>query len=87
MLQGIDLALGYAAVEMGDYEAAFTHYQRMLDIRPDLASYARGAHLLFLTGDPLDPRTWVDRVMIDGAFVYERAKDKFLQELIEGTKQ
>ena len=45
------------------------------------------ANLLFLTGNPLDPRTWVDRVMIDGAFVYERAQDKYLQELIEGTKQ
>jgi tetratricopeptide (TPR) repeat protein len=43
--------LGDAAVEMGDYDAAFRHYQRMLDLRPDLASYSRGAHLLFLTGD------------------------------------
>ena len=37
--------LGDAAVEMGDYEAAFKHYQKMLDIRPDLSSYSRGAHL------------------------------------------
>ncbi len=43
--------LGDAAVEMGDYDAAFGHYQRMLDIRPDLSSYSRGAHLLFVTGD------------------------------------
>ena len=56
--------------------------QKLGQIRPGFR-----ANLLFLTGDPLDPRTWVDRVMIDGAFVYERAKDKFLQELIEGTKQ
>ena len=43
--------LGDAAVEMGDYDAAFGHYQKMLDIRPDLSSYSRGAHLLFVTGD------------------------------------
>jgi tetratricopeptide (TPR) repeat protein len=43
--------LGDAAVEMGDYEAAFEHYQKMIDLRPDLSSYSRGAHLLHLTGD------------------------------------
>jgi tetratricopeptide (TPR) repeat protein len=43
--------LGDAAVEMGDYDAAFKHYQKMLDLRPDLASYSRGAHLLYLTGN------------------------------------
>jgi imidazolonepropionase-like amidohydrolase len=56
--------------------------QRAGQIRPGCR-----ADLLFLNGDPLDPRTWVDRVMIDGKFVYERAKDKFLQELLEGKKQ
>lgn len=43
--------LGDAAVEMGDYEEAFAHYQQMLDLRPDLASYSRSAHLLFITGN------------------------------------
>lgn len=43
--------LGDAAVERGDYEAAFEHCQAALDQRPDLASYARSAHLLWLTGD------------------------------------
>jgi tetratricopeptide (TPR) repeat protein len=43
--------LGDADVEMGDYDAAFKQYQTMLDIRPDIASYGRGAHLLYLTGD------------------------------------
>jgi tetratricopeptide (TPR) repeat protein len=43
--------LGDAAVEMGDYEKAFDHYQKMLDLRPDISSYSRGAHVLFLTGD------------------------------------
>ncbi len=42
---------GDADVELGHYDDAFAHYQSMLDIRPDLSSYSRGAHLLFLTGD------------------------------------
>jgi tetratricopeptide (TPR) repeat protein len=43
--------LGDAAVELGDYDAAYEHYQAALDGRPDLSSYARSAHLLWLTGD------------------------------------
>ena len=44
--------LGDAALEMGEHDAAFEHYQRMLDLRPDLASYSRAAHLLWITGNP-----------------------------------
>ncbi len=43
--------IGDAQVEIGDYDAAFTAYQKMLDLRPDIASYSRGAHLLWLTND------------------------------------
>lgn len=43
--------IGDADQEIGDYAAAYTHYQKMLDLRPDLASYSRGGHLLWLTGD------------------------------------
>ena len=43
--------IGDAYVETGDYEAAFQSYQTMLDIRPDVSSYSRGAHLLYITGD------------------------------------
>jgi tetratricopeptide (TPR) repeat protein len=42
--------LGDAATEMGDYDTAFEHYQKMLDLKPDIASYSRAAHLLFITG-------------------------------------
>src|SRR5579862_5234980 len=42
--------LGDAATEMGDYESAFEHYQKMLDLKPGIASYSRAAHLLFITG-------------------------------------
>jgi tetratricopeptide (TPR) repeat protein len=43
--------LGDAAVELGKYDEAFDHYQRQLDLRPDLSSYSRSAHLLWLTGN------------------------------------
>jgi tetratricopeptide (TPR) repeat protein len=43
--------LGDAAVEMGDYDLAFQHYQKMLDLRPDISSYSRAAQLLWVTGN------------------------------------
>lgn len=43
--------LGDADQELGDYPAAYAHYQKMLNLRPDLASYSRGGHLLWVTGD------------------------------------
>lgn len=43
--------IGDAQVEQGDYTGAFQSYQKMLDIRPSLASYSRGANLLYLSGD------------------------------------
>ena len=43
--------LGDADVELGEYDAAYTHYQKMMDLKPDLSSWSRGAHLLWLTGD------------------------------------
>ena len=43
--------MGDGAVEMGDYDEAFDHYQEALDIQADLSTYSRGAHLLWLTGD------------------------------------
>ena len=42
--------LGDAATEMGDYDSAFEYYQKMLDLKPGIASYSRAAHLLFITG-------------------------------------
>jgi tetratricopeptide (TPR) repeat protein len=41
---------GDAALEQGDYELALDHYRRMTELRPDLASWSRGAHLLWMTG-------------------------------------
>ena len=43
--------LGDADAALGRYDDAYAHYQKMLDIRPDIASYSRGAHLLYLDGN------------------------------------
>jgi tetratricopeptide (TPR) repeat protein len=43
--------LGDALVELGDYDGAGAAFQSMIDLRPDSASYARGAYLRELEGD------------------------------------
>jgi tetratricopeptide (TPR) repeat protein len=43
--------LGDALVETGDYAGATLAFQRMIDLRPDTSSYARGAYLRELFGD------------------------------------
>jgi len=43
--------LGDALVEMGYYEGAAEAYQKMIVLRPDLASYNRAAWFRFLSGD------------------------------------
>jgi tetratricopeptide (TPR) repeat protein len=52
---------------MGDYEAAFEHYQKMLDVRPDLASYSRGAQVLWVTGDTRKALWMMDKAVKAGA--------------------
>jgi tetratricopeptide (TPR) repeat protein len=43
--------LGDAELELGNYDAASVHYQKMMDLRPDLSSWSRGAWLLWITGE------------------------------------
>ena len=59
--------LGDAALELGDYDLAAEHYQKMLDLRPDISAYSRSAHFLFVTGD-VRRATWLmDRAIKAGA--------------------
>ena len=59
--------LGDAEVELGDYDQAFEHYQTMMDLRPDLSSWSRGAHLLWLTGDKTNAIWLMERAIKAGA--------------------
>ena len=43
--------LGDAYIELGDYDEAAGAYERMMRLRPDLASYNRAAHYRFLHND------------------------------------
>ena len=43
--------LGDALVEVGRYPEAFRTFQRMIDLRPDLSSYARASYARELQGD------------------------------------
>lgn len=42
--------IGDAALEIGDYDAALENYQKMMDAKPDLSSWSRGATYLWITG-------------------------------------
>jgi len=61
--------IGDAAVEQGDYAAAYKNYQKMLDLRPDISSYSRGAHLLHITGHFMHAG-WLMRKAIDSGATY-----------------
>lgn len=54
-----------------------------IDDRFGTIAPGKEANLVFLTGDPLDAKTWVDQVMLAGEIVYEKAKDKRLKKLLE----
>jgi len=58
---------GDAAVELGDYDKAFEDYQKMMDLRPDLSSWSRGAHLLWLTGEKDRAVSLMERAIKAGA--------------------
>lgn len=59
--------LGDAALELGDYDMAFDNYQKMADLRPDLSSWSRGAHLLWLTGETNKAKTLMGKAIGAGA--------------------
>ena len=60
----------------------------ILGIEARVGSIEKGkdANLLVLTGDPLDARTWVDQVLVEGKVVYERSKDAKLKKILGGDK-
>jgi tetratricopeptide (TPR) repeat protein len=59
--------MGDAALELGNYDEAFEHYQAMMNLRPDLSSWSRGAWLLWLTGDKTRAMWLMDKAIKSGA--------------------
>ena len=59
--------IGDAALELGDYDRAFDEYQKMMDLRPDLSSWSRGAWLLWLTGNPSKATSLMQKAIKAGA--------------------
>ena len=59
--------IGDAALELGDYDQACDQYQIMMDLRPDLSSWSRGAWLLWLTGDKTKATWLMEKAIKSGA--------------------
>jgi imidazolonepropionase-like amidohydrolase len=57
-----------------------------LEARVGAIEKGRDANLVVLTGDPLDARTWVDQVLVEGKTVYEKSKDTKLKRLLGAEK-
>ena len=57
-----------------------------IDARVGSIEKGKDANLLVLTGDPLDARTWVDQVLVEGKTVYERSKDAKLKKILGSEK-
>ncbi len=53
-----------------------------LDHRMGSIEPGKDANLAIFTGDPLDVRSWVEAVFIEGREAYRRGKDKELEELL-----
>jgi tetratricopeptide (TPR) repeat protein len=62
-----------AQVELGDYEAAAATAQAMVDLRPDLASFARAAYIRELRGDVTGALEAMQRAAQAGSGVPENA--------------
>ena len=59
--------VGDALVELGRYDDAFAAFDRMVSLRPGLASYARVAYALELTGDRVGARAAMRLALVSAA--------------------
>jgi tetratricopeptide (TPR) repeat protein len=65
-LQDAYSLMGDGAMELGDYDGALKHFQKALELRADLASYSRAAHLMWLTGQSGRARLTMQRAIDAG---------------------
>lgn len=59
--------LSDARLELGDMDGAMDAAQRMVDIKPNLPSYARAAHLMWLQGDSSAAKRTYQKAIAAGA--------------------
>ena len=66
-------------------EAMTTVPARLLGLEDQVGTIAEGklGNVQILTGDPLLATTWVETLVLEGAVVYERAKDQRLKYLFQ----
>ena len=65
--------VGDALLEIGRYDEAFASFQRMVDLRPDLNSYARVAYARELVGDRAGAIRAMEQAAVAGSAVPENA--------------
>ncbi|BDS06434.1 hypothetical protein NT6N_14740 [Oceaniferula spumae] len=58
--------MGDGAVEKGQYDEAFQHYQSALDIRVDLSTLSRSSHLVWITGNSMKARQLMMKAIKSG---------------------
>ncbi|MFH1884148.1 MAG: amidohydrolase family protein [Planctomycetota bacterium] len=82
-------ALGYGMKRTEALKSITLYPAQFIGVDDRLGSIEAGkeATLVFLTGDPLDSQSWVEKVMVAGEIVYERAKDERLKKLLEKPEE
>ena len=58
-----------------------------IDNRVGSIEVGKDANIAIFSGDPLDARSWVERVFIEGKEVYERGKDRDLERLLKDPER
>ncbi len=79
-------AVGQGLTREEAFAAVTENGAKLLGVADRVGSIAAGhdANLVIWTGDPMDPASWVDVVLLEGETVYERSKDKKLERLLDG---
>lgn len=76
--------LSDALLELGEFDEAVKHAQKMMDLKPALPSYARAGYIQWLTGDGAGARANLKKAIM--AAGTSRDKETFAWILVEAAK-
>lgn len=81
-------AVKYGLPEQKALEAMTTVPAQWLGVDSFVGTLEKGkdGDVVILSGDPLKLATWVDATLVNGSVVYERSKDKKLEQLLQPKK-